>query len=341
MTSPTVSAQRSPLSSIALLAVLALFVLVAAGCGSDDDSTTNASAEGGASTRTVTDFTGAEVEVPANPQRVVVVNDELTDDALALGVKPVAISKGQGQDGPPRYLGDRVAGIPVIGDVNQPDLDKVLDAKPDLIVVSYAFEEGPLAGQVEKLKKIAPVFVASSPEKDEWKSTLKQVGVALNREQQAADWQARYDAKTKDVAAKLGTDAGPTRPEVTIARWNPDGPTFLNTGTFASTVAADLGLKRPKNQQGAGQGHGESLSLEALGELEADWIFLSSLTTSGDDAKAMESGVGSKAFKQLDAAKAGHVSQVDGSVWGAGGGAIASDVLIADVQKALGGAASR
>lgn len=335
MTSPSVSALRSPLPSAALLAVLVAFVLALSGCGAgDDDATTNASVAGESTTRTVTDFTGAKVEVPSEPQRVVVVNDELTDDALALGVKPVAISKGQGQDTPPRYLGDRVAGIPVIGDVNQPDLDKVLDARPDLIVVSYVFEEGPLAGQVEKLRKIAPVFVASSPEEDEWKSTLEQVGVALNREQEAAAWQARYDAKVKEVGATLGTNAGA---EVTIARWNPDGPTFLNTGTFASTVAADLGLKRPKNQQGEGQGHGESLSLEALGELEADWVFLSSLTTSGDDAKALESGVGSKAFRQLDAAKAGHVSQVDGSVWGAGGGAIASDVLIADVQKALGG----
>jgi len=335
MTSPSVSALRSPVPSIAILAVLVAFVLVLAGCGSGDDgASTNASADA-PTTRTVKDFTGVAVEVPTAPKRVVVVNDELTDDALALGVKPVAISKGQGQDTAPRYLGDRTKGIPVIGDVNQPDLDKVLDAQPDLIVVSYAFEDGPLAGQVEKLRKIAPVFVASSPEKDEWKSTLKQVGVALNREKEAAAWQARYDARTKAVAAELGTNTGTSRRKVTIARWNPDGPTFMNTGTFASTVVADLGLERPKNQLTDGQGHGESLSLEALGELEADWIFLSSLTTTGDDAKALESGVGSKAFKQLDAAKAGHVSQVDGSVWGAAGGAIASDALIADVQKAL------
>lgn len=338
MTPPSVSALRSPVPPTAVLAVLVAFALALTGCGSSDDDAADASADGASATRTVKDFTGATVEVPTTPKRVVVVNDELTDDALALGVKPVAISKGQGQDTPPRYLGDRTKGIPVIGDVNQPDLDGVLDARPDLIVVSYVFPEGPLAGQVEKLRKIAPVFVASSPAKDEWKSTLKQVGVALNREQEAAAWQARYDAKTKAVAAKLGDAAGS---DVTIARWNPDGPTFMNTGTFASTVVADLGLERPKNQLSEGQGHGESLSLEALGELEADWIFLSSLTTVGDDAKALESGVGSKAFKQLDAAKAGHVSQVDGSVWGAAGGAIASDVLIADVQRALAPAASR
>ncbi|WP_210495263.1 ABC transporter substrate-binding protein [Patulibacter sp. SYSU D01012] len=337
MTSLTPGVLRTPVLRLLALACALLLVALLAGCGGSDDEG-GASDDAAAATRTVKDFAGNAVEVPTKPQRVVVVNDELTDDALALGVKPVAISKGQGQDGPPRYLADRVAGVPIVGDVNQPDLDKVLDADPDLIIVSYDFPEGPLAGQVAKLRKIAPTFVASDPAKDEWKSTLRQVGVALNREAQAKDWLARYEQRTAQVGRSLGKHAGA---EVTIARWNPDGPTFMHAGTFASTVVADLGLKRPKNQRTEGQGHGESLSLEALGELEADWIFLSSLTADGDDAKALEQGVGSKAFKQLDAVKAGHVSQVDGSVWGAAGGALASDVLIADVQKALGGGATR
>ncbi|MGX6449185.1 ABC transporter substrate-binding protein [Patulibacter sp. S7RM1-6] len=335
VTSPGVLRTSAP--RLLLLTLVLALVVALAGCGGSDDDGGAAEASA-ATTRTVKDFAGNAVEVPTAPERVVVVNDELTDDALALGVKPVAISKGQGQDGPPRYLADRVAGIPLIGDVNQPDLDAVLDARPDLIIVSYDFPEGPLAGQVDKLRKIAPTFVASDPAKDEWKSTLRQVGVALNREDRAQAWLAKYAARTKEVGAALGKNAGA---EVTIARWNPDGPTFMNAGTFASTVVADLGLKRPKNQRTEGQGHGESLSLEALGELEADWIFLSSLTADGDDAKALERGVGSKAFKQLDAVRAGHVSQVDGSVWGAAGGALASDVLIADVRKALGSSATR
>lgn len=313
-----------------LLPTALLCALALAGCSSATDtaSTPSTTAATTTGTRSVTDALGTSIKVPSDPQRVVVLNDELLDDALALGVKPVAISNGQGQDGPAAYLASQVTGLPIIGNVNQPEVDKVLAAKPDLILMSYVIDKEQLA----QLQEIAPTFVVADPKLDFWKDNFGRVATALGKEDRAKAWLAAYDAKVAQVTTSISAHKGAA---VTIARWNSDGPTTMNTGSFASGIATEIGLTRPANQREAGQGHGPTLSLESLKELDADWILLSALSAAGEDGKALKAGVASTAFEQLPAVRAGHLSVVDGSVWGTGGGPAASLIVLDDFAKAF------
>lgn len=314
-----------------LIATTVLAALALAGCGGGGDSATTGeaapdSSSSAAATRQIKDATGTMITVPANPQRVVTLTQEDLDAALALGVRPVGITNGQGLDRPPAYLEDKVAGIPIVGNLLQPVIEKVVEVKPDLILAGDMQDQQIL----DQLRKITPATVVTMAPTDDWKLSFKAIANTLNRLDEADRVLAEYDAKVAEVKGRLGENAGA---EVSIVRWNPQGPSWMEKRQFSSMIATDLGLKRPKAQDKDGTAHSMPLSLEALDEIDGEWLFLSSLTEDG--RKALDEVKETKAFKELDAVKNGRVVTVDGSVWSTRGGPLAAQVVLSDYAKAL------
>lgn len=314
-----------------LIATTVLAALALAGCGGGGDSATTGeaapdSSSSAAATRQIKDATGTMITVPASPQRVVTLTQEDLDAALALGVKPVGITNGQGLDRPPAYLEDKVAGIPIVGNLLQPVIEKVVEVKPDLILAGDMQDQQIL----DQLRKITPATVVTMAPTDDWKLSFKAIANTLNRLDEAEKVLADYEAKVAEVKGRLGKNAGA---EVSIVRWNPQGPSWMEKRQFSSMIATDLGLKRPKAQDKDGTAHSMPLSLEALDEIDGEWLFLSSLTEDG--RKALDEVKETKAFKELDAVKNGRVVTVDGSVWSTRGGPLAAQVVLSDYAKAL------
>ncbi|MFF2750421.1 ABC transporter substrate-binding protein [Kitasatospora sp. NPDC058048] len=338
---------RRPLSPVRRRAAQALAVsgaaaLLLTGCGSSGSSSSSgasgssaaaspaADAAGGGSggKRTVKDATGKAVEVPSEPKRIVTLTQEDLDAVLALGVKPVGITNGQGLAEPPAYLKDRVQGIPVVGNLLQPVMDKVIAAKPDLILAGDMQDEQVL----KQLREITPATLVTMAPTDDWKLAFRGIGNAVNKLDQANKVIGDYDAKAAKAGAELTKNKGAA---VSIVRWNPTGPSWMEKKQFASGVALDMGLTRPAAQDKDGNAHSPALSLEKLNEIDGDWLFLSTLT---DDGKAALKDVQSKpAYQELGAVKNNHAVTVDGSVWSTRGGPLAADVVIGDFAKALGG----
>ncbi|HYN97972.1 MAG TPA: iron-siderophore ABC transporter substrate-binding protein, partial [Pilimelia sp.] len=248
------------------------------------------------------------------------------DGALALGVTPVGTVNGRGQTAPPKYLGDKVAGITVVGDVAKPTMDKVVAADPDLILAGSVADPQVVAD----LRKLAPTVVTYKPA-DDWKTAFTLLAGALNKADAATGWLADYDAAVTAAKGRLGGNAGAA---VSIVRWNPQGPGVMQTGHFASLVAKDLGLRRPAGQQEPGFAHSEPLSLENLGRADGDWIFLGTLNAGG--AQALAKARTAPAYRQLGAVRANRVVPVDGTVWTSRGGPSAALLVVADIAKALG-----
>ncbi len=312
------------------LAVAGAAALLLAGCGGSDSegskakSTEKAAASGG--TRTVKDATGKAIEVPANPRRIVTLTQEDLDAVLALGLKPAGITNGQGLSEPPAYLEDKVDGIPVVGNLLQPVMDKVIAAKPDLILAGDMQDEQVL----KQLREITPATLVTMAPTDDWKLSLRGIGNAVNKLDAANKVIADYDTAAKTAGGELGKAKGS---EVSIVRWNPDGPSWMENKQFASGIALDMGLKRPKAQDKDGNAHTPALSLEKIDEIDGDWLFLSTLTPDGE--KALKEVQGKAAYKELDAVQNNHVTTVDGSVWSTRGGPLAAQVVLDDITKAL------
>jgi len=284
----------------------------------------------GSASRVVVDARGREVAVPAAPQRVVALSEADLDALLALGVRPAGTIQGRGQTGtPPRYLGERAAGIPLVGAVNAPNIEAILAVQPDLILAGNLADEQVLA----QLRLIAPTVVTFQTDEN-WRDAFRRVAQAVNREAEAQAILDAYEDRLAEVRATLGDRA---QAEVSIVRWNPQGPVYMLPGAFSSTVIAELGLKRPAHQQtGTGAGHSPTLSLEMLELLDADWIFVGTLAAEGEAVEAMKAVMATPAFQQLKAVRQGHVTVVDGSLWSSAMGPLAAMAILDDVEQALG-----
>ncbi|MYU20566.1 iron-siderophore ABC transporter substrate-binding protein [Streptomyces sp. SID8352] len=314
-------------------AALGAAALLLTGCGSDSGgSGTKDAKEAGdkgsaaSGTRTVKDATGRAVEVPAAPQRIVTLTQEDLDMVLALGVKPVGITNGQGLDKPPAYLAGKVEGIEVVGNLLQPVMDKVVAARPDLILAGDMQDEQVL----KQLREITPATLVTMAPTDDWKLSFRGIGNALNKLDTANKVITDHESAAKAAGEALGANKGA---EVSIVRWNPDGPSWMENKQFASGIALEMGLKRPKNQNKDGNAHTPSLSLEKINEIDGDWLFLSTLTSDGE--KALGDVQSKPAYKELNAVKKGHVVTVEGSVWSTRGGPLAADVVMDDISEAL------
>ncbi|MFI6152790.1 ABC transporter substrate-binding protein [Kitasatospora sp. NPDC051170] len=333
---PLSPARRRAAQALAATGAVALLLT---GCGSSGSSSSSSGSGSGSSAsgspaagggkRTVKDATGKAVEIPAEPKRIVTLTQEDLDAVLALGLKPVGITNGQGLAEPPAYLKDKVQGVPVVGNLLQPVMDKVIAAKPDLILAGDMQDEQML----KQLREITPATLVTMAPTDDWKLAFRGIGNAVNKLDQANKVITEYEGKATKAGGELGKNKGAA---VSIVRWNPTGPSWMEKKQFAGGVALDMGLTRPAAQDKDGNAHSPALSLEKLNEIDGDWLFLSTLT---DDGKSALKDVQSKpAYQELGAVKNNHAVTVDGSVWSTRGGPLAAEAVIGDIGKALGSA---
>ena len=122
-----------------------------------------------------------ETCIPINPQRLVTLSDFTLHHALVLGVKPIGHAFDGWRDKVPPYLTGRrneIEALEEIGTEAQPDLEKILDLKPDLIIGSaWVREAYPL------LSQIAPTVLdgVESAHNSGWREHFDFVAEALDK----------------------------------------------------------------------------------------------------------------------------------------------------------------
>lgn len=313
-----------PASAAVVLTAAALSLTA---CGSSDGGSAGSGDSAARSTVKVTDATGTAVEVPAHPERVLALSEMDLDSVLALGVKPVGLTAGRGQKGAPEYLAGQAAGIPVVGAVTGPDVEKVVQAKPDVILAGQTADEQVL----KQLREIAPTLVTIDGTKN-WKTSLELTGKALGRTNEAEAFLADYDKKVAALKKDLGGQAGAS---VSVARYSAKGTAVMQQGVFISDVLKDLGFKRPGIQNDKGEGHSTPISDENLSEIDGDWLFIGTLDSKGQDAGLLGKLARNPAYKQLKAVSSGHAVQINGSMWTSLGGAQAAVQVLGDIRGAM------
>lgn len=302
-------------------AFLTACALTATACGSAD------AGDAKGATTAVTDATGTTVKVPAAPKRVVVLSELDLDSALALGVKPVGLTAGRGQQGAPEYLAEQAKGIPLVGAVTGPDIEKVVRAKPDVILAGQLADKQVLG----RLRKVAPTVLTTDATKD-WKKSLQLTGKVLGRTAQANTFIAGYDTKVAALKKDLGPEAGAS---VSVARYSAKGTAVMQQGVFISDVLKDLGFKRPGIQNQKGAGHSTPISDENLKEIDGDWLFIGTLSSTGPDAGLLAKLARKPAYKQLTAVRDKHATVIDGSKWTSLGGPEAAVSVLDDIRQAM------
>lgn len=184
-----------------VMLVMSLLLIMAA-CGSKNDDTsqeqkgTNNDKESTMTetTRIVTDSIGREVEVPIDPQRVIV--DWDLGHVLAVGVVPVASTTkviGYGEFLKDYYQGQDIVDL---GNEDAVSLETATSLKPDLIIT---FAEK----NVEQYEKIAPTIVFSTASYDSVEAEITAIGEMLNHQEDAKKFIADYTTRAKVAEEKI------------------------------------------------------------------------------------------------------------------------------------------
>lgn len=259
---------------------------------------TNDTAEGQAATKLYKDFTGQEVEIPTDPQRIVSVTH--LGDLLALGVKPIGAGSLALENSV--LLNKELEGVESVGDIS---VEKVLELQPDLIIVPTYTP----ADIVEQLKKIAPVVTLATAgwEGIDPLEEVKAVGEMLGRDQQAEEFIARYKQKAEDAKAKLSEVIGPNETVGTYSIWAKNFWVWPKTRDAGYNLYEMFGLKpQEKIEKEVFSTTGADISLEVAPDYAADHMFLTVYEPDGGKERA-EEVMNGPVWKNIPAVQKNHV----------------------------------
>lgn len=278
----------------------------AATTGSSTSMTSTEAAPG--DTRTVTDYAGREIEVPASPTEVIGMHFPSTANLIALGLQPRAANEGivEDFDGLATYLpADLDLGsLPTYGNAYEPDFEVIANANPEMIVGNQVMED-----IRSNLAEIAPTVLVARPSNGAWRQRFLDVAEGVGRGEEAAEIEADYERFLDSLPDGLR--------DMTVAFIRAGDGSFridsLETG-FPGSVLTDAGVTG-LSSEGVGEVDEQSgyvrVSSERLGVIEdADLIVV--------PVGGVEKFRSNPLWKELPAVQEGNVVEVPYAIYNGG-----------------------
>ncbi len=257
----------------------ALLVAGLAACGSTAPAAPEKSAE---VFRTVKHAMG-ETVIPAQPKRVVALDQSFVDAVLTLETPVVGYTTYRSiDDSLPDYLGPVAAEYgkeaTVVGTLEQPSLEKVMALKPDLIVSAKVRHEA----LYDKLSKIAPT-VFSETTGAIWKDNVRLMGQALGKEELAETRIKAYEERAGRIGTAIKEKEG-ALPTISVVRFAGEDTVRLYVeNSYSGLVLKDVGFPRPEGQPVVQDAIAVDISQERIAELDADRIFVATYPDPASD----------------------------------------------------------
>ncbi|PSL07031.1 iron complex transport system substrate-binding protein [Haloactinopolyspora alba] len=282
-------------------------VAVVAGCGSGEDDVASA----GAQQTRVFEADNGEVEIPADPQRVV---------ATGYAV-PVLIEV----DAPLVGISGWQRGVPMMSDEDRAtyeDLEKIAgetaastdyeaiaELNPDLIMIGVP---QPVLTDVdmEYLESIAPVVVLGPTSPDGWRELSHRQADAVGRVAEFEADRAAYEERAEELAAKYEDALAGLKFGHVGAYGETAAGTFQRefSGSWGTNVAEDVGVTyygEVKEKKGGGRNVSEYPSLEKIPDSlgDADAVTYS-VQPDGTPNESVRSVLDSQLWQNLPAVRA-------------------------------------
>lgn len=236
-----------------------------------------------AETRSFTDDTGRIVKVPVKPLRIGALHDiDITIPLIELGVMPAASHGRVGLDGTP-YLrsGALLTGVDFDNSdmlflgANDIDLEKLVEAKPDLIVTTIGRPT-----PIEALERIAPT-VALDAAKFGAPHVYTRLADLTGTEARLAILDRRYRSGIAALRQAVDTST------VTVSVFQPLNGKISTYHTYRALgrVLRDAGFRFPALIDTIPEGGRIEVSAERLPELDADFVFDPYRSDTGDNSE--------------------------------------------------------
>lgn len=208
----------------------ALTTLMVAGC-SLDASHADAAAEGADAERFVVDGRGVRLSLATPRRRVVSLVPSLTEVVVALGGAEFLVGRTRFDEDP------RIAGVTSVGGTVDPDVEAILDLRPDLVITWSDADARSLTERFEAFR--IPVYAARARSIDDFERHVLALGALLGHEAEGeavvTDVRGRLDALRTDVRED-------DRPSVLFVVW-PKPLITTGGGTFVDELIRAVGAR--------------------------------------------------------------------------------------------------
>ncbi|EJS49525.1 hypothetical protein ICG_05059 [Bacillus cereus BAG1X1-3] len=274
------------------ISLTVLLVLVMSACSNGSTDKKN-DAKGKKSETITYQSENGKVEVPANPQRVVVLSS-FAGNVMSLGVNLVGVDSWSKQN--PRFDSK----LKNVAEVSDENVEKIAELNPDLIIGLSNIKN------VDKLKKIAPTVTYTYGKVDYLTQHLE-IGKLLNKEKEAKTWvddfKKRAQTAGKDIKAKIGEDATVS----VVENFNKQLYVYgENWGRGTEILYQEMKLKMPEKVKEKALKEGYyALSTEVLPEFAGDYLIVSKNKDTDNSFQETES------YKNIPAVKNNRVYEAN------------------------------
>lgn len=232
-----------------------------------------------------------EITLESEPGTIVSVGPNITETIYAINRGAKLIARTDFDDYPQQV--DRIESI---GSLTEPNIEKIVEMKPDLVIGSTHVKKE----VVEKLEE-AGIKVAIFYEKEDFGGTyevIKNVGVTINAQQEAKDVITNMQKKVEEVTAKVKDQK--EKSTYYVVGFGEGGEFTAGGDTFIGQIIQMAGGKNA-----ADDAKGWSYSLEKLVEKNPEIIVVTA--REGEKEKFMKAN----GYKDLTAVKEDKVYTID------------------------------
>ncbi|MGV0347234.1 siderophore ABC transporter substrate-binding protein [Corynebacterium coyleae] len=303
----------------ALIALAAAGSLTLGACSNSEqaaETTTSAAATSEAATSATTDGSTVKVtdnygekEVPANPQRVVALDNRTFELLDSWGVKPVAAARDLVPNTIPGIADDE--SIVNIGNHKEPNLEAIVAADPDVIVSGQRFRK--YDEEIEKLVPNATLVEFEPRDGEPFDRELIRQTLALG---DIFGKQTEAEQTVKEFTEAVERARTAYNPDQTVMAVNVSGGEIgyvaPGVGRMWGPLFDLIGFTPALEVANASNDHkGDDISVEAIAEANPFWIFAldrdAAIKSAKDSPEALSVINDSAALQNVTAVKENHV----------------------------------
>ena len=307
--------------AVVLIAVVGIFTLT------NKKEETQVSVVDDASTVVVTDSNGVEVELPKNPETVVVFDYGVADILKNLDIEIAGLpKKGVLPEILSVYKDDKYANV---GDLKETDFEAVEALNPDLIIIG-----GRQAEDIDSFKEIAPTVQLSVDGQNymtSFESVVTDIGNIFGKEAEAKSTLDEIKGRVEALNATI-TENGYS---ASVVMANEGDVSLFSEASRYGIIYNGFGFEL-KDQNIEESNHGQQISFEYFLENTSDYLFVvdrGSVTGAGETAKTL---FDNEIVNRTDVAKNDNIVYLNSVVWYTMTGGIEStNIMIDEIEAAI------
>lgn len=250
---------------LCLLSLVTLLICLISACDQNSPVSSLADSPAQMSDCRIIEHAMGETCVSLNPQRVITLDPFAVENTLALGIKPIGSAMSSDWLEDRDYLRDRLLDVEMVGDFYQPNLEKIVSLKPDLILGTTEDE-----ANYSKLAQIAPTVLFDFEGSAQWQEIFMHNANSLGEIGNLNQLMADYRDRLNDFKTRMGSNYL-DQLTVSVVRITESGVAPYLSNSFCSKILEDAGLNLIPNP---GRNDDWLISKERISELDADVMFI-------------------------------------------------------------------